>query len=73
MHTTTAGGPVTLSTIDRFVDGAAVKRVGSLTYELCAATLEKMVTVQEGAVCSTILSLYNQDAIVVEPAGECVF
>jgi threonine dehydratase len=28
-----------------------------------------MVTVDEGLVCETILSLYNKDAIVVEPAG----
>ena len=28
-----------------------------------------MVTVPEGKICQTILDLYNQDAIVVEPAG----
>ena len=38
---------MTLTTIDRFVDGAAVKRVGALTYPLCAATLERVVTVNE--------------------------
>ena len=47
-----------------------MKRVGRLTYALCAATLDKMVLVNEGAVCSSILTLYNRDAIVVEPAGE---
>ncbi len=63
------GGPVTLAEIDRFVDGAAVKRVGSLTYELCNELLDDMLTVAEGKVCTTILKLYNEDAIVVEPAG----
>lgn len=63
------GGPVTLTGIDSFVDGAAVKRVGTLNYEICKTVLDKMLTVPEGKVCSTILKLYNEDAIVVEPAG----
>ncbi len=63
------GHPVTLEHIDRFVDGAAVKRVGDLTYSICREVLDDMVLVNEGKVCSTILKLYNEDAIVVEPAG----
>ncbi|MBB5440271.1 threonine dehydratase [Pedobacter sp. AK017] len=65
----TQGAPVTLAAIERFVDGAAVKRVGELTYELCARVLDDMQLVAEGKVCTTILKLYNEDAIVVEPAG----
>ncbi len=61
--------PVTLSEIDRFVDGAAVKRVGTLTYQICSEILDEMLLVPEGKVCTTILKLYNEDAIVVEPAG----
>lgn len=64
-----AGHPVTLDQIDRFVDGAAVKRVGDLTYSICSEVLDRMHVVQEGKVCSTILRLYNENAIVVEPAG----
>ena len=64
-----AGHPVTLKEIDRFVDGAAVKRVGDLTYSICKEVLDTMHTVEEGKVCSTILKLYNENAIVVEPAG----
>ncbi|TAM94394.1 MAG: threonine ammonia-lyase [Chitinophagaceae bacterium] len=64
-----AGHPVTLKEIDRFVDGAAVKRVGDLTYSICKEVLDKVHTVEEGKVCSTILKLYNENAIVVEPAG----
>lgn len=63
------GGPVTLDEIERFVDGAAVKRVGTLNYEICKDVVDKMQLVPEGKVCSTILRLYNEDAIVVEPAG----
>lgn len=64
-----AGHPVTLESIDRFVDGAAVKRVGDLTFEICRVVLDDMSLVPEGRICSSILRLYNEDAIVVEPAG----
>ncbi|NIF06779.1 threonine ammonia-lyase [Chryseobacterium sp. Tr-659] len=63
------GKPVLLEKISRFVDGAAVQQVGELTFEHCKNVLYDMVTVDEGSVCETILSLYNKDAIVVEPAG----
>lgn len=63
------GSPITLDEIERFVDGAAVKRVGALTFSICKDILNKMQLVPEGKVCSTILRLYNEDAIVVEPAG----
>ncbi len=64
-----AGKPVTLEHIHRFVDGAAVKRVGDLTFSICREVLYDMLTVPEGKVCSVILKLYNEDAIVAEPAG----
>ncbi len=63
------GTPVTLREIDRFIDGAAVKRVGDITFRICREVLDDMLLVPEGKVCSVILQLYNQDAIVVEPAG----
>ena len=58
-----------LETIDSFVDGAAVKRVGDLNFAICKETLHRVVTVDEGKICQTILELYNREAIVVEPAG----
>jgi len=58
-----------LESIDKFVDGAAVMKVGDLPYELCKDFLEEVITVPEGKVCSTILDLYNEEAIIVEPAG----
>ncbi|HMH34128.1 MAG TPA: threonine ammonia-lyase [Puia sp.] len=64
-----AGHPVVLDSIDGFVDGAAVKRVGDITFSICKDVLDEMHLVPEGKVCSTILKLYNEDAIVVEPAG----
>ena len=64
-----AGHPVTLDNIERFVDGAAVKRVGEITFSICKDVLDDMLLVAEGKVCTTILKLYNEDAIVAEPAG----
>ena len=64
-----SGQPVMLDSIERFVDGAAVKKVGDITFSFCKDVLHAMHLVPEGKVCSTILKLYNEDAIVVEPAG----
>jgi threonine dehydratase len=63
------GKPVKLEKIQRFVDGASVQRVGDLTFTFCKEILADMLLVPEGKVSSTILQLYNQDAIVAEPAG----
>ena len=60
---------ITLEKVDKFVDGAAVRRVGDLTFEICRQNLERVLLVPEGKVCSTILQLYNEEAIVAEPAG----
>jgi threonine dehydratase len=64
-----AGKPVVLDKIQRFVDGASVKKVGDITFELCKDLITDMLLVPEGKVSSTILQLYNEDAIVAEPAG----
>lgn len=64
-----AGHPVTLSQIDKFIDGAAVKRVGDITYPICKEVVDNICLVPEGEACSSILKLYNENAIVVEPAG----
>ncbi|MCB9274751.1 MAG: threonine ammonia-lyase [Lewinellaceae bacterium] len=64
-----AGEPITLSKIDSFVDGAAVRRVGDLTFRIAREVVDDMILVPEGKVCSTILQLYNEEGVVVEPAG----
>lgn len=63
------GEVVELEQIDKFIDGAAVKKAGQKTYEICKEVLDDIITVPEGAVCTTIIQLYNKSAIVVEPAG----
>ena len=63
------GEIVDLEHIDKFVDGAAVKKAGALTYQVCKEVLDDIIIVPEGAVCTTIIHMYNKSAIVVEPAG----
>ena len=63
------GENTTLAEIDKFVDGAAVKRMGDLTFEFCKNLLDYTHTISEGLICRTILKVYNENALVVEPAG----
>lgn len=65
----TDGTNTRLENIDKFVDGAAVKQVGSLNFEICKNNIDDVILVPEGKVCTTILRLYNEEAMVVEPAG----
>ncbi|NEU31202.1 threonine ammonia-lyase IlvA [bacterium LRH843] len=63
-------GKVTeLAEADQFVDGAAVKKVGQIPFDICQQIIDDIVLVPEGKVCTTILELYNKNAIVAEPAG----
>lgn len=66
-----AGEPVTLDHVDQFVDGAAVSRAGTLTYAALAAAgdMVSITTVDEGAVCTAMLDLYQHEGIIAEPAG----
>ena len=64
-----AGKVVELESIDKFVDGAAVQKVGELTFPVAQKVIDDMVVVPEGRICTKILELYNRDAIVIEPAG----
>jgi len=63
------GKVIELDKIDKFVDGAAVKKPGEIPFEICQNILEDIILVPEGKICTTILELYNQNAIVAEPAG----
>ena len=62
-----AGKPVTLETLDTFVDGAAVRRVGDVPFALLDGA--EVVSVSAGRVCSEMLEYYQVEGIVTEPAG----
>lgn len=70
MHVSLKNNALTvLEKIDTFVDGAAVKKVGSLTFSICKKNIDSIVTVPEGKVCSTMIELYQEEGIIAEPAG----
>lgn len=60
---------ITLDKIDKFVDGAAVKRVGELTLPLCKKFVQEIALVNEGKLCSSLINMYNENGIILEPAG----
>ncbi|WP_244929684.1 threonine ammonia-lyase IlvA [Nocardioides sp. W7] len=64
-----AGQPVELETLDSFVDGAAVRRVGTLPYDAVRRHGPALTTVPEGLICVEMLDLYQSDGIIAEPAG----
>lgn len=64
-----AGGPVALPEVDTFVDGAAVGRVGEVTFPLVRDLVDEVLTVDAGAVCTEMLDLYQVEGIIAEPAG----
>lgn len=68
-HSIEKGENTTLEELDTFVDGAAVKRIGTLNFPICQENIDRVLTVPPGALSATMLELYNRDAIVVEPAG----
>jgi threonine dehydratase len=63
------GRIVTLPEIHTFVDGAAVKTVGQLTFDICRQHLERVVVVPEGKVATTVVELYQNEGIIAETAG----
>jgi threonine dehydratase len=64
-----AGRPTALNEVDTFVDGAAVGKVGALTYPIVRDLVDEVVAVAEGAVCTEMLNLYQVDGVIAEPAG----
>ena len=63
------GKIIELESIDNFVDGVSIKKIGKIPFEICKNYLDEILLVPEGKICQTILDLYNKDGIVVEPAG----
>lgn len=63
------GGPTALDRVDSFVDGTAVGTVGTLPFHLAQENVSSLVSVPEGAVCTEMVSLYQTDGIIAEPAG----
>ncbi|HCZ00775.1 MAG: threonine dehydratase [Rhodobacterales bacterium RIFCSPHIGHO2_02_FULL_62_130] len=62
--------PVKLRTINSFVDGAAVARLGDKTFAaLSWVRPEEVLLAPEDRICVTMLDMLNVEGIVLEPAG----
>ncbi len=60
---------ITLKNIDLFADGVAVKTIGYKTFKICSKLVDKIILVDEGKVCATMIDLYQNEGIITEPAG----
>ncbi len=55
--------------MDPFVDGTAVGRAGDISFQVVSQTVDGILVVPEGAVCTEMLDLYHSDGVIAEPAG----
>lgn len=58
-----------LPSISTIADGIAVKKAGSLTYELCKKYVDEIVTVSDDEISAAILALMEKHKLVTEGAG----
>ena len=58
-----------LPSVSTIADGIAVKKPGSLTYELCSKYVDEIVTVSDDEISAAILALMEQHKLVTEGAG----
>ncbi len=63
------GKPVELDYVDVFCDGTAVRKAGSLTYEICRDNIDEFITVSNDEVCHAIRVLWESSRVIPEPSG----
>ena len=63
------GQRVRLDRVGIFADGVAVKRVGSITFDLCRRYVDAFVTVSTDEICAAIQDAFEDTRTVLEPAG----
>lgn len=61
--------PIVLKELDTFVDGASMKKAGSFPYHILKELNVQIELVSEGLVAKTMLEIYDEQAIILEPAG----
>lgn len=58
-----------LSSVSTIADGIAVKKPGTLTYEICKQYVDEIVTVTDDEISAAILAMMEQHKLVTEGAG----
>lgn len=64
-----AGEPVDIGTTGIFADGVAVRKVGQITFDMCRALVDEVITVSVDQVCAAVKSIFEEVRAVAEPAG----
>ena len=64
-----AGKKKTITSVNTFADGIAVKEPGDLTYELISEYVDDMITVTEDEIATAILTLIEKQKLIAEGAG----
>ena len=68
-HSLRAGRRVTLSRVDGFADGVAVKTVGEETFRVACDVCDGIVLVDTDAICAAIKDVFEDTRSILEPAG----
>ncbi len=64
-----AGKRVTLSHVNLFADGVAVKEVGEETFRLAQQLVDEMVLVTTDEICAAIKDIFQDTRSIMEPSG----
>lgn len=64
-----AGHRVRLDRIGIFADGAAVREVGELTFELARQYVDEVITVDNDEICAAVKDIFEDTRSIAEPAG----
>lgn len=59
----------TIQNLDVFVDGAAVKTIGKNNFTIGKNVIDELYVVSNNKLCNEIVEIYQNDGIIVEPAG----
>lgn len=60
---------ILLDRVDRFCDGTAVAKPGSITFSICKEYLSEIITVTNEQVCAAIQRLWEEKRVITEPSG----
>jgi threonine dehydratase len=64
-----AGRPTALGHVDVFCDGTAIRQAGEITFPLCAALIDELMTVTNEEVCAAIQTMWETMRVIPEPSG----
>jgi threonine dehydratase len=64
---------VTLAEVGHFAEGAAVRRCGDHTFDICAQMLDEVIAVDSDEICAAVQDVYEDTRAIAEPAGALAF